>query len=144
MRNKEQQKKYFRSWYLKNKERNAERGRRWLQTPKGKLWSANYRKSTKKPFDLRFWSYVDKLSDENCWQWLKAKYPSGYGRFGKLYAHRVSYELMNGKIPSGFCICHKCDNPSCVNPNHLWAGTVADNMHDRDRKGRDRFSKLKI
>lgn len=89
----------------------------------------------------RFWPKVDKSGD--CWMWTAAKIPTGYGRLrrskkddGWAYAHRVSWEIHNGPIPSGLCVLHKCDNPPCVNPEHLWLGTMADNMRDRDRKGR--------
>jgi len=51
----------------------------------------------------------------------------------------VSWELSNGEIPDGFHVCHHCDNPCCINPDHLFLGTVADNMHDRDAKGRGRY-----
>lgn len=86
----------------------------------------------------RFWSNVDRTGD--CWIWIGSRLPSGYGRIGgRGYAHRVSWALANGPIPAGMCILHRCDNPPCVNPSHLWIGTVADNMHDRDRKGRHRY-----
>lgn len=89
----------------------------------------------------RFWSRVDKSGQ--CWIWTRGKSRNGYGRFrlkGKIiYAHRFAFEITYGTVLPGLHICHKCDNPPCCNPKHLWAGTPADNMHDRDRKGRGRF-----
>lgn len=81
-----------------------------------------------------FWSQVEKT--DGCWTWLGRKYPSGYGRFRAKYAHRLAYELARGPIPDGLCVCHTCDNPPCVNPDHLWLGTHQDNMRDRNIKGR--------
>lgn len=87
-----------------------------------------------------FWSRVDRRGPDECWEWTASRYPTGYGYITiggkKSYAHRVAYELTHGPIPGGLHICHRCDNPPCCNPAHLFAGTAKDNMQDRDRKGR--------
>ena len=80
--------------------------------------------------------------DSNCWEWQRTKNQDGYGRvkvFGVLKsAHRVAYELYTGDIPFGLQVLHSCDNPSCVNPEHLWLGTIKDNNVDKSTKGRAR------
>lgn len=93
----------------------------------------------------RFWSKVDKrgASQDECWEFRSRNTIRGYGRmsFGRgrdAYAHRVSWELHNGPIPDGLYVCHRCDNPPCVNPSHLWLGTLSDNTQDMIRKGRSR------
>jgi len=60
----------------------------------------------------------------------------GYGRVSSVYAHRFIWELFNGPIPDGMCVCHHCDNPPCVNPSHLFLGSHIDNMRDKDTKDR--------
>lgn len=85
-----------------------------------------------------FWSKVQKTDD--CWIWTAGKTPNGYGRFSikrkPVYAHRVSYVIEHGSISEDLCICHTCDNPSCVRPDHLFQGTHSDNQIDSVRKGR--------
>jgi hypothetical protein len=89
-------------------------------------------------FEERFWAQVEKT--DGCWLWTGNKDRDGYGHIkhgGKsIGAHRASYLIHNGEIPEGQVICHTCDNPACVRPDHIFSGTVADNNRDRDEKGR--------
>lgn len=88
----------------------------------------------------KFWSRVDKREPEECWPWKRHCSPKGYGvvwvNSGSYRAHRVSYLLANGRLPDALIILHRCDNPRCVNPAHLKAGTVSDNSRDASLKGR--------
>ena len=79
---------------------------------------------------------------QECWVWIAYKYPNGYGYFSGLegYAHRASYVLYKGPIPKGKYVLHHCDNPSCVNPSHLFLGSQTDNMQDMIRKGRKGYT----
>lgn len=96
-----------------------------------------------------FWSRVNKKGPipKHCpelgrgWEWLAGSTNDGYGLFGskpKVSSHRYSWELANGQIPDGLFVLHKCDNPRCVNPSHLFLGTHGDNMNDLKEKNRKR------
>lgn len=87
----------------------------------------------------RFWDKVQKT--DGCWLWTAGK-SNGYGMYRptsrtQKWAHRMSWELHFGLIPDGLCVCHRCDTPACVRPDHLFLGTKRDNSLDRHAKGRD-------
>lgn len=94
----------------------------------------------KRTLSQRFWEKVDIKGEDDCWIW-KASMSRNYGSFGIttsrcVRAHRVAWTLTYGLIPKGKCVLHHCDNPSCVNPKHLFIGTQADNVYDMYKKER--------
>ena len=88
---------------------------------------------------IRFWRRVS-YSPTGCWEWKGAHANYGYGQVyigGRIQrAHRIAWEMFYGPIPPGIKVCHACDNPPCVRPDHLFLGTQADNLHDMLAKGR--------
>jgi len=94
----------------------------------------------------RFWAKVDMPDPIECWEWQGMKKP-GWGGYGLFWfdgtsqnkAHRTAWNLIYGDIPDGLGVLHTCDNPSCVNPLHLWLGTQRDNRLDMENKGRSRI-----
>lgn len=93
----------------------------------------------------RLWARVDKTtSPSGCWEWRGYRRPSGHGQIGRGTrvqgldgTHRVAWEVSNGRpVPPGMFVCHRCDNPPCCNPDHLFLGTAADNANDMAQKGR--------
>lgn len=113
--------------------------------PKQFIYNHHYRASSDAE---KFWSKVVIADDNECWLWQSSLSKDGYGMFKTCHdyqrksfrAHRYAYELHNGPIPDGLLALHKCDNPTCVNPNHLFLGTQQDNIDDMIAKGRDNMA----
>jgi len=108
--------------------------------------SVGFKKHARGTLEERFWNFVDKKSEDECWHWTGQILSNGYGRIsvgarnlGNELAHRVSWRLANKQeIPEKMVVMHKCDNPKCVNPNHLNIGTHKQNTQDMITKGRKR------
>ena len=87
-----------------------------------------------------------RLTETGCWEWIGARTTAGYGEINRKrrvrYVHRIAWELHHGPIPAGKWVLHRCDNPPCWNPDHLFLGTHRDNVADKMLKGRHRHGHL--
>ena len=91
----------------------------------------------------RLLNNIELITESGCWIWMGYVTKWGYGTisvdYKKKCTHRMAYQEMIGEIPKGMLVCHTCDVPSCINPNHLFVGTHQDNMDDMTKKGRGKW-----
>ena len=118
---------------------------RWIEY-RGSVEPSRYSQGS---LEFRFWKHVEKSEDNKCWIWKAYKGSNGYGRLWDFdtkknrLAHRVAYELATGVCPpDDMVVMHTCDNPSCVNPNHLTLGTAKENTQDMISKGRKKVIRV--
>ncbi len=102
-----------------------------------------------KSFEERLERHIERIPESGCWIWTGAILSNGYGKFRdanmkSALAHRATYEYYKGKIDAEKYICHTCDIPSCVNPNHLFEGTPTENQQDSKSKGRMKKATFKL
>ena len=134
------------AWMLSNNQPLSSTSRVFHRCPNGNCCNPNHLTTEFLTLEERFWPYVETREEGECWPWIgwrdddgygHASYPHNTGRQGIL-AHRLSWEIHCGPIPDGLFVCHHCDNPPCVNPKHLFVGTIQDNHRDMVNKGRNR------
>lgn len=106
------------------------------------------RSKTPEEFFAFFWSKIERRGPADCWPWHgRLNIANGHGRIdrpkneGPILSHRLAWRYTNGPIPPGLCVLHRCDNPPCCNPAHLFIGTLGDNNADRHTKERDATGK---
>lgn len=122
-------------------ERRSDSELQWSKRSFCSLSCANKKKFEKTPIETRYWRHVVKRSGNKCWSWIGASDRHGYGALNDgngtpKKAHRISWEIHFGAIPDGLGVLHKCDNPECSNPDHLFLGTQKHNALDMSNKGR--------
>ncbi len=92
------------------------------------------------PLQERLYAKLAVKGEDDCWEWNGWRHPQGHGQIGLngtlIYTHRAAWQIAYGPIPEGMYVCHKCDNPPCCNPKHLFLGTAKDNVQDMLTKRR--------